>query len=153
MLKGGQAFGVELVTLVDVGHHFLGEEGVGELGGAAGGLDLIDDPHRPGVLPGVPVADGLQGDRGAGREAREVGPDGAWVVCAPLLFNKAAPSVQNGEERVVLVGITTDRIIGMEHVAPPLVDSDLGRPSLLGGAALSNYHLAGWDRGCWANLA
>ncbi len=67
--QGAQAVGVELVGLVDVGHHGLSFGGVGQERNAAGLLDLVDDP--------IPVADGFQGDGGAFWELGEEGPDGA----------------------------------------------------------------------------
>ena len=78
--QGGQAGGVELIGLVDVAHHGLGLGGVGQQGQAASLLDLIDDP--------IPVADGLQGDRGARREPGEETPDGARSVVHPGSLNR-----------------------------------------------------------------
>jgi hypothetical protein len=76
-------------------------------------FDLIDDP--------IPVADGLQGDRGTGRKLGEEGPDGPGLVVDAGALDGIAASVQDGEERVVLVCVTTDLIMGMvRHVAPPL---------------------------------
>jgi len=110
--QGGQAGGVELIGLVDVAHHGLGLGGVGQQGQAASLLDLIDDP--------IPVADGLQGDRGAGREPGKEGPDGAGFVVDPRGLDEMAVIVQDREQRVVLVRVTTDLIMGMvRHVAPP----------------------------------
>jgi hypothetical protein len=83
--QGGQAGGVQLIGLVDVAHHGLGLGGVGKQGEAASLFDLIDDP--------IPVADGLQGDRGAGRELGEEGPDGAGFVVDAGGLNKVATCV------------------------------------------------------------
>ena len=110
--QGGQAGGVELIGLVDVAHHGLGPGGVGQQGQAAGLFDLVDDP--------IPVADSLQGDRSAGRELGEEGPDGTGLVVNASALNEVAEIVQDREQRVVLVRVTTDLIMGViRHVAPP----------------------------------
>ena len=110
--QGGQAGGVELVGLVDVAHHGLGLGGVGQQRQAVGLLNLIDDP--------IPVADGFQGNQGAGRKLGEEGPDGTAYMVDPSPLEHLTVLVSNGEQRVVLVRVTTDLIMGMvRHVAPP----------------------------------
>lgn len=110
--QSGQSIGVELIGLVDVGHHLLGEVGVGEKGDAAGGFDLVDDP--------VPVADSFQGDGCAFGKLGEEGLDGAWVVIDPHPVHDLAAWVANGEEGKVLVRVAAELIIGVEHLAPPV---------------------------------
>lgn len=58
-------------------------------------------PER-GVLSGVPVAHGYQGDRRCFWEAGEKGPDGAGLVVDPGPRDGPAAVIANGEERIVL---------------------------------------------------
>ena len=88
---------------MDVAHHDLGLGGVSEQWNAAGLLDLVDDP--------VPVAHGFEGDRGALGELGEEGADGAGDVVHPSALDRVPIPAEDGEEREVLVCITTDRII------------------------------------------
>ena len=143
--QGGQPLGIELVGLVDVAHHDFGLGGVGQQGKAAGVFDLVDNP--------IPVADRFQGDRRAFRELGEKGRNGPWCVAKPPLLNERSTLVQNSKDGEVFVRIAADRIIEMNHAAPPVLDREPDTPSLVGGAVLSSNHLAGSDRGCWARLA
>ncbi len=111
MEKPGQALGVELIGLVEVAHHDLGLGSVSQKGEAAGGFNLTGDPHRPGVLPGVPIADALQGHRRAFGEPLQESLDSAGLVIDPALLPELAILVQDGKLRVVLVGVATHSII------------------------------------------
>jgi hypothetical protein len=68
-------------------------------------FDLIDDP--------VPIADGLEGDRGSLWEPGQEGPDGSWLVVDPGPLQGLAPVIENSKERIVLVCVTTDPIMGL----------------------------------------
>jgi hypothetical protein len=100
----GEPVGVELVGLVDVAHQELGLGGVGQEGEAACGFDLVGDP--------IPIADTLQGDRGAWRKVLQEDLDSPWLVVDPLLGHEAASRIQDRELRIVLVGVTSDPIMG-----------------------------------------
>lgn len=78
---------------------------------AAGGLDLVDDPHRPGVLPGIPVADGLKGHGSTLWELGQEGTNGSRGVANTRAPHQVPLLIQDGEKRKVLVGIATNRII------------------------------------------
>jgi hypothetical protein len=79
---------------VDVPHSLLGHLSVRQVRNAACLFDLIDDP--------VPIADGLQGDRGSLWEPRQEGPDGAWLVIDPGPLHRLTVVIEDGEERTVL---------------------------------------------------
>ncbi len=52
----------------------------------------------------------------------------------------------DGEERIVLVGVTTDLIVGLlRHAAPPCARVEWLLPGVAGGATLSYSHLAAAD--------
>src|SRR3990170_3950579 len=87
-----------------VPHHLLPHLGVRQETDAASLFDLIHDP--------VPVTRGFQGDRHAWREAADESPDRAGFVVDPGLLGRPASVIKNGEERVVLVRITADPIMG-----------------------------------------
>ena len=110
--QGSQSVGVELVGLMDMGHHFFGEVSVGEQGEAACGFNLVDDP--------VPVADGFQSDRSAFGKLGEEGLDGAGVVIDPHPVHDLAAWAAYSEEGKVLVRVAAELIIGVEHLAPPV---------------------------------
>ena len=121
VLEDGQPLRIELIRLMHVPHHLLRHLGVRQEREASGLFDLIDDPHRPGVLPGVPVAHGFQGHRRSFREPREKGPDGPGLVVDPGLLHGPALVIEDGKERIVLVRVTADLIMGLlQHAAPPV---------------------------------
>ena len=97
---------------MNVSHHDLGLGGVGQKGNAAGGFDLIDDP--------VPVSDGLERNGCAFRELREEGFDSARDVADPSLLDQVSPLIKGSKKREMFVGIATDRIIRLNHAAPPV---------------------------------
>src|SRR3990172_3834931 len=100
-------------TGVHITHHHFGLRSMSHLRQAAGCLDLIHDP--------VPVAHGFQGDGRARREAGEECPDGAGGVVHPGPLHGLALPVEHGKERIVLVFVTADRIMGLlQHAAPPV---------------------------------
>jgi hypothetical protein len=76
---------------------------VGQEGEAACGFDLVGDP--------IPVPDALQGDGGALWQVLEESLDGPRLMVDPVLGEKAAVLIQNGELRVALVGIASDPIM------------------------------------------
>ena len=133
--QGSQAMSVQFVGLVDVAHHDLRLGGVSQQREAAGGFDLFDDP--------VPVADCLECHGGATRERLQEGMDGSGDVADAGAVDEVPFGVQHSKHRIVLVGITTDRIIGVEHAAPPVSRQGFDTPSLAGGAVLSYNHLVG----------
>jgi hypothetical protein len=92
--KDPKAIRVELVGLVHVAHHSLGLSGVSQQGHTAGSFDLIHDP--------MPIADGLQGDRGAWWDGGEKGLDGTSCVIDPRALDDLATTVEHGEEGKVL---------------------------------------------------
>ncbi len=94
---------VELVCLMDVGHHLFGEESVGHPGHTPCGLDLVDDP--------VPVAHAFQGDRCSFWELCQVIPNCSWFVVDTLFLPEPSLIVQHGEEGIVFVGIATYAIM------------------------------------------
>lgn len=87
--QSGQSVGIELVGLMDVGHHFLGEVGVCEQRDAAGSFDLVDDP--------VPVADSFQSDGSVFRELGEEGLNSAGIVIDANTFHDLAVWTTHGE--------------------------------------------------------
>jgi hypothetical protein len=103
---------------------------------------------------GVAIADSLEGHGGATRQRLQEGTDGPGDVVDAGAVYKVPFGVQHSKHRIVLacpgglagVGITTDRIIGVEHAAPPVSRQGFDTPSLPGGAVLSYNHLARWDR-------
>jgi len=76
---------------------------VGQERQAAGGFNLIGYP--------VPVAEALQGHRCAFGELLQEGLDGAGLMVDPVLRDKLAVLVQNGELGIVLVGVASDPIM------------------------------------------
>ena len=54
------------------------------------------------ILPGIPVADGFECDRGPFRELREEGPDFARCVTDPNALDELSLLVEDSEEREVL---------------------------------------------------
>jgi hypothetical protein len=76
---------------------------VGQERQATRGFDLVGDP--------IPVADALEGDWGAWRKVLQEGLDGSGVMVDPMLGQRAACLVQDGELRIVLVGVTSDPIM------------------------------------------
>ena len=67
-----------------------------------------------------PVAHGLQSDGRAFGKLGEEGADGTGNVARPSPLDQVPIPAEDGEERDVLLGITTDRMIRMEHPAPPV---------------------------------
>jgi len=62
-----------------------------------------------------------EGDGRAWREAGDESPDGAGFVVNPGLLDGPASVIENGEERIVLVRVTADLIMGLlQHAAPPV---------------------------------
>jgi len=109
-LEDRQPLRIEPIRLMHVPHHILCHLGVSEEGNASGLFDLIDDP--------VPVAIGFEGDRRCFWEPREKGPVGGGLVFDPGLLDGPASMIENGEERRVLVCVTTDFIMEwLRHAA------------------------------------
>src|SRR3972149_11085694 len=94
-------------------HHRLGLAGVSQQRNTAGDLDLVYDP--------VPIADCFQGDGRAGWELREEALNGSPLVVHPDPVEYLPLPVADGKDRVPLVRVTPDLIMGLlEHVAPPV---------------------------------
>ena len=104
MQELGRSLRVELIRLMRVPHHLLRHLGVRQERDAASSFDLIHDP--------VPVAHRFQGNGSCFWEAGQIGPDGAWFMVDPGPLDGPASMIENGEERVVLVRITADPIMG-----------------------------------------
>jgi len=133
MLQGGKAFCIQLVGLMDIAHHDFGFAGMGQEGHTLGGLDLVDDP--------IPVADALEGDGSSGRELGEERADRPRLMVDSHLFDEPSVMIEHGEDRISLVCVASDLIMGLPvHAAPPLRKVSLVTTSVAGGAALSYNH-------------
>ena len=123
---------------MDITHHRLGFGGVGQQGQAARLFDLVDDP--------IPIADGLQGDRGSRWQLGEEIPDGPPRVVHPRPSHRSPLTIEDREEGGVLVSVARDLIMGMvRQVAPPMRNGSETTTSGAGGAALSYNQLAEAD--------
>ena len=91
---------VESIGLVDLAHHQFCLAGVHELGHAAGGLDLVDDP--------IPITDRLHGDRGARLTSRQKLLQGSPLMGEPLFADEPTVRPSHRRQRVMLVGIERD---------------------------------------------
>jgi hypothetical protein len=78
---------------------------------AARAGDLVGDPHRPGVLPGVPIADGLQGDRSAVGHVFQESLDGTGLVVDPDLVAELPILIENSELQIATMGVATHSIM------------------------------------------
>ena len=105
---------------------------------AASPFDLVHDP--------IPIADRLQSDGRSGWKLGQETLDGSPLVVHPGPLLRSTLRIEDGEERVVLVSVTTDRIMRLvRHVAPPVHTDGVDTTSVAGGAALSYNQLDGAD--------
>jgi len=92
--QDSQAVSVELIGLMDVTHHGFSLGSMSQIRHTASSFDLIHDP--------IPIADGLQSDRGTWWERGEKGLDGTSCVIDPRALDDLATTVENGEQGKVL---------------------------------------------------
>ena len=81
-------------------HHQLRLAGVHELGHAAGGLNLVDDP--------IPIADRLHGDRGARLTSGQKLLERSALMREPLFADELTIRPRHRRQGVMLVGIERD---------------------------------------------
>jgi len=111
---------VELIGLVDLAHHQFRLAGVDELGHAAGGLNLVDDP--------IPIADCLHGDRGARLTARQKLLERSPLMGEPLFADELTVRPSHRCKCVMLVRIERDIFHVLRLLSRLTPSSDVQRP-------------------------
>jgi hypothetical protein len=111
VLQGGQTVGVNLIGLIDVSHHNLGFDGMGQSEKATGLFDFVGDP--------IPVTYGLQGDGGSWRELGTELTDCAASMLYPTFRDWFGQRIEDFELGVAFVSV---QAYTMHSCFPPFCD-------------------------------